>query len=250
MSQFYPNPQSYVNPPQRPRKKIRPWMWITGSVLIFVGLLVWGAVTMGQRFGAEMHKGMEQAQQNMDSLQHTGDSLRNLRYADILDLETSDSAYIQIQDRVERLREYSNKIRSLFQSSRDSFVTSLPDSSTITMLNTELSRKYFIASNRAKMLKNALSIYEQRVREDLPQEIADDSTTVFALNDVMQNVAPDMFKKLLSWENLNFNQPPSNVLMNFRMIMRQIDEFEDYFLEQYAHLPTPQQITSDSLNVN
>jgi len=225
-------------------------MWITGSVLIFVGLLVWGAVTMGQRFGLEMHKGMEQAQQNMDSLQQTGDSLRAIRYSDILTIETADSAYLQIQDRAQRLREYSNKIRLLFQSSRDSFAASLPDSSTITLLNTDLSRKYFIVSNRAKMLKNALSIYEERVREDLPPLIEDDSTTVFAINDAMQDVAPDIFKKILSWENLNFNQPPSNVLMNFRMIKRQIDEFEDHYLEQYAHFPIPEHISSDKLKVN
>ncbi len=53
MQQQYPNPQSYIQPPQAPRSKIRPWMWIVGSVVVFVGVFVWIAISNWSKFWSE-----------------------------------------------------------------------------------------------------------------------------------------------------------------------------------------------------
>ncbi|HTF06536.1 MAG TPA: hypothetical protein VK826_21035 [Bacteroidia bacterium] len=237
MEPQYPNPQSFITPPERPRRKIRPWMWIVGGVLIFLGLLVALAINVGQKFGEQMHQGMDKIHQQEDSIQKVRDAEKMTLYDSVLTTTNPDSAYVTIQECVKRLRENSDLIREIFQSARDSFAASLPDTSGLTMLNTNLSREYFITSGRAKRLRVALEMYEQNALNDRPTEIAADSLTVFAIDKVLSKTAPSVFKKMFNWENMNFNQPPTHVFMSIKLIKTQIDSFELALLEAYTSIP-------------
>lgn len=240
MQQQYPNPQSYIQPPQPPRSKIRPWMWIVGSVLVFVGVLIWLAISIGQNLGAKMQEGLDHVKHSADSISNVNDSLRNVTYETMLGIETGDSSYLAIQERVRRLQSNSNSIRELFLATKDSFARSLPDSSTLTMLNKKYGQSYFIASGRAAKLKSALEEYEAFCKRDLPNEVTVSNTTsVFSVNDLLQKTAPKPFKKFLSWENMYFDQPPTSVFMNFRLILQQVDQFEETLLDEYNLLPVP-----------
>ena len=237
MEPHYPNPQSFITPPQPPRRKIRPWMWIVGGVLIFLGLLVALAINVGQKFGEQMHQGMDKIRQQEDSTQKVRDAEKMVLYDSVLTAANPDSAYVTIQERVKRLRENSDLIREIFQAARDSFAASLPDTVGLTMLNTNLSREYFITTGRAKRLRSALEMYEQNALNDRPAEIAADSLSVFAIDQIMQKNAPPVFKKLLEWENMNFNQPPTSVFMRIKLIKQEIDSFETALLEAYTSIP-------------
>ena len=215
-------------------------MWIVGSVVLFVGVFVWLAISIGQNFGAKMQEGLDHAKHCADSTTKSNDSLRQEKYTALLAVDSKDSSYITIQERVRRLQSNSQIVREMLMATRDSFAHSLPDSSTLTMVNKMYGHNYFIKSGRAALLKQLLEEYEDLCKRDLPVEISQDNiTSVFAINDLLQKTAPKPFKKFLSWENMYFDQPPTSVFMNFRLILQQVDQFEETLLDEYNLLPVP-----------
>lgn len=221
-------------------------MWITGSAILLLILLAWFAVSLGQKMGTKMREGMVVAQHNADSTQKAQDSLRTANYATILSVSSADSTYPDIQNRVKRLRQNSESIREMLVMTRDSFAAFLPDSSTLTMLNKTWSQKYFINTGRAKRIKYSIETYAKNVNNDMPEEMERDSLGFFAVTSMMQNAAPDMLRNLLSWEHMMFDQPPTSVYTNLKIISRDIDNFENSVLEKYLAIPVPTSTPTDS----
>lgn len=242
----YPNPQSFVNSPEPPRRKIRPWMWITGGALVLVIALGWFAVSFGKKIGSKMREGMDVAQHHADSVKKADDAARKANYESILGIVTTDSVYLDIQNRVTRLRQNTEAIREMIALTKDSFAAFLPDSSTLTMLNKGWSEKYFIKSGRAKTIKRNIETYVVIINEDMPEGMEKDSLSFFSVTAIMQNSAPDMLKNMLSWEKMMFEQPPTSVYTNLKIILRDIDTFEYDVLEKYLEVPTPSSSVSDS----
>ncbi len=242
-----PPPRSYKTFDEpAPPKKSRAWMWIVGCFLLLLGALGFLAINLGQKFGKQMNEGLEFVKTHEDSIQQAEIDVRNSLYEQIFSVHTTDSSYLDLQEKVKHLRKNSDAIREMYRTECVSFAESLPDTTTFTMFSTEISKKYFITSGKAFVIKNLVVEYERRSREDCPSYFIIDTTSEFGLYKPLHRKAPEPFTELLQWENRNFNQPPTAVISNFRMLRKDIDHFEKLLLKQYAHIPIPDPEIVDS----
>lgn len=247
--QSYPNPNPHVNPPPRPRRKKYIWILVAGIGCLLIGLLLWGAISIGQKFGNKMEERFDLIEEQWAISDSINAKKTDSLYAVILAVDSVDSSYVNIQSKVEQLRNRTKVITDFFTLARDSFRSSLPDSTAITMLNNKLSRDYFISSGRALKLKLALESYESAVLEDLPEDLRKDTISLFMRTKMMETLAPSPLKKLYSWENQNFNQPPTAVFFNFKILLGEIEMFERTILEKYTTIPPVTVIAPDTTGI-
>lgn len=232
------------SPPEEPKRGRGKWFIIGGVIALFLGMLIFFAVRIGKGIGKNFGEFANNALTKADSL---SEQSNNEQYDRIYASLGTDSASQVYRSKIDSLKARTERIISGFNSLRSGFRDTL-NLTKASAFDKRPSHIYFIKSGKALRMKYNLQQYRSSSIAEMNDPVNAETYKTMLMIDEIQKAMPGMLKKLLSWENMYFDQPPQTVLTNILTLKTQVRSFESallaYYEVQVNMLPEP---VSDSV---
>lgn len=233
------NPQqNWMQQPEPPQKSPNAWVkWVVIAVIIIglIAALIFFVANLGKKFGKTIGDVSKTTITMADSLQAIS---VNEDYDSVYAIMARDSSSMEMKWFIDDLRNSTDSIIQLFNENQKGFKDTIGDAGGLSQFDKSWGHNYFIKTGRALKLKHILIAYRENEIHFLPTKEQDDYLRNVLQIDEGEKLMPGFLKNLGKWENINFDQAPMTVNLNFTKIKMQIRAFEKEMLDKYKNIIT------------